>query len=1124
MEGWESSASLTGFRRTFSPEHRYRRRRFIQQRWTDKQYVNGFHQPIEREQTDKKSDETDSVIVAVQVGGGLWSAASLPRHGKVFGALRIAGERWQTTRGGIYEICYSVTALDGPWGEVSRLLTVSSRFCLLNFSRSITFEVKQNGESEDKQKILRIGPGETKPFHWTSSHLPELICVRPCVGSSSEPSHQWSGGFDPVTIGSIPVRVRSLTPDEDDIRTLKTESEIRPKSGGTGINISFVEEDVSDGSSLFRIENLSPLPIWISQDGVLSRGVTSRSSEGDILRPSSSCAFGLDVPFRQGKYSGRKAEGMEELIRLRLSLAPQASHEGIETTKVVPLMKTGAIVRLNPSKLQMLPRDLQDVLQQIRILGVTFNDGPTRVLRLRYDCFSTQLNLSLAHKTPFHSLVRRSDSATLRSLPKNGIFEPISSSPVVSTSTARYLSEIHKGAVAVEKQIRSGAFLPLEEEVVAGANSIIDPSIQQLILGSDRVATIGENTVFSFRLAFSGFVLSAIDSIPSEIAVLSLRNLNALASWNVPRTKDATVYVTVEDVQVDNMIPNSPYPIAACRADIELDLQGEGPAPLLVIGLSFAPEHKSGVICLKSVTVAPRNLAIRVDLAFLVRLQKFALDAKAHFESTDAETPESLNVPDIEKRIEDATAFVADGVDRQKFYFGGLTILPCNIRLSVAPARALTPAQAMLEGEDAAAIHQAVRKGDVKLGDSSALLGVKVGSRNKTALAVARGVLKSIVVDALLRLDGASLNFAGVSLRNHVSTAPQLGTHIGAHYLASLRQNVPALLASMAAFGNPLGLVRGLGDGVSDFVLEPVKGFQRSVQELDASYLVDGVARGTISLARHTVGGFADTAASLTETFSKNMTVLTLDRRYAQKRDRGENLRNMEDVNVAFGLGSGVQKLVQGFLDGVTGVVKAPIHGANKRGFEGFAKGIGKGLLGLLVKPVIGISDGITDFMIGVKATIEGAAGPNANVQTQIRPRRAFLGKSRILSPYNPADAAAQALLQRTRIAGENYVGHVDMQDRVALFGVRRMVLLGSTGEELLVLKYKHIDTLQTRKVQMEDGSEGWCVLIILNTRRNNDADMEVVTCKEQAHALELKRLLEIAKLDDAAGERLETS
>lgn len=141
--------------------------------------------------------------------------------------------------------------------------------------------------------------------------------------------------------------------------------------------------------------------------------------------------------------------------------------------------------------------------------------------------------------------------------------------------------------------------------------------------------------------------------------------------------------------------------------------------------------------------------------------------------------------------MERAAAF---GAENQKVYFHGLTILPCNITLSVAPARALTSAQASLEGKEAAAIHQAVRKGDVLVGSKKVLLGVRVGRRNATPMAVVSGVLKSIVVDALLRLDGASLNFSGVSLRNHVSTGPQLTTYLLAHYLTSLRQNVPSLI------------------------------------------------------------------------------------------------------------------------------------------------------------------------------------------------------------------------------------------------------------------------------------------------------------------------------------------
>jgi Vacuolar-sorting-associated 13 protein C-terminal/Autophagy-related protein C terminal domain len=323
-------------------------------------------------------------------------------------------------------------------------------------------------------------------------------------------------------------------------------------------------------------------------------------------------------------------------------------------------------------------------------------------------------------------------------------------------------------------------------------------------------------------------------------------------------------------------------------------------------------------------------------------------------------------------------------------------------------------------------------------------------------------------------------------------------------------------------------------------VIEPVRGFQRSVQEMDASYLVDGVARGTLSLARHTVGGFADSAAMLAETFSKNMTVLTLDRRYAQKRDRGEMLRDNSDVNVASGLGSGVQKLVSGFLDGVTGVVKAPIRGAEKRGLEGFAKGVGKGLLGLLVKPIIGISDGFTDVMIGVKGTVDDVgSGGTSTVVVQIRPRRALYGREKAIRSYHYADAAACALMLRTRLAGEVYVSHLDMGDRVALMTVKRMIILGRRGEELLVLKLKHIASCEVRSVPKQEDAAGttttttttsngstapnssassnnsgdWAILVVLTTPRSNGSEVEIISCDDKAMAEQLCDQLEYGRL-----------
>ena len=1118
-DGWETAPHIFSFsrKREYHPTHPYRRRRWYRRRRSSKAFVNAFFQrpfPPEpeqelREKKEKRDRKRNALQLGIQVNGGEWSLLSqIPVQGVLYGAIRAPSSRWKHASNrpyGTFELCYNVTPLEAEWGELSRLMTFSSRFIVRNDSKNLVFEVKQAG-ADDSTAIV-VPSGGTVPFHWANHLCPELICVRPCVGEAELSYYRWSGGFDPLTIGVIPLRVRKNTPNskeeslnsfETQIRSLKIESKIRPGTGRTGINIAVEEEDQRGDGCLFRIDNRSLFPLWVSQDGILVNPSTRNSFDvaaGECLQAGDAMSFALDVPYRQGKYKHRKAATLDELLRVRISLAPLHSRSGIETTKVVSLSVTGSVVRLNPAKLSVLEQSHRHALQQIRVVGAVTNDGPTRVLHL----------VMMRKEESLFSNPFSDDGSQCGSLGTAGVEKDSDEQAIVAGAEA-----------VIEAFAQDMEALPTQEEALRGAmNAFATNAIQSGTLAASRDLDSlpseddGRGLEISVRMSFSGFIFSLVDSSPGEIVVVALRNLNALASWNTKRTFDSTVYLTVSHFQVDNMLPNSPYPVAISPDEQagddgseESDIGRNAAAPpLLVLGLSFGPRHKSGISILKSVTVAPRNLAIRVDLAFLVRLQKFIQDLQRHFSNNDKKD-EELSMPDL-KKVEDLLLAAAlSGVNSQRFYFGGLTILPCAIKLSVAPARALSTQQATVEGEESAAIHRAVRKGDVRLGHRAALLGVKIGHRNATPLAVMRGVVKSIVVDALLRLDGASLAFAGVSLQNHIATGQQLVSILTAHYLASLRQNVPALVGSMSALGNPAGLVRGLGDGVSDFVLEPVKGFQRSVQEMDASHLVDGVARGTLSLARHTVGGFADSAAALAETFSKNMAVLTLDRRYAQKRDRGENLRELNDLNVAQGLGSGVQKLARGFVEGVTGVVKAPIRGAEKKGLEGFAKGVGKGLLGLLVKPIIGISDGFTDVMIGVKGAMDGAV--NVPVLTQTRPRRALYGRERAIRIYNMADAAASALMMRTRLAGELYMSHVDMGDRVALFSVKRVLMLGPSGQELLVLKYKHIESLDIRPIILADGEPGWGIIIILNTPRRNGSEVEVINCKDEQLANEI--------------------
>ena len=56
---------------------------------------------------------------------------------------------------------------------------------------------------------------------------------------------------------------------------------------------------------------------------------------------------------------------------------------------------------------------------------------------------------------------------------------------------------------------------------------------------------------------------------------------------------------------------------------------------------------------------------------------------------------------------------------------------------------------------------------------------------------------------------------------------------------------------------------------------------------------------------------------------------------------------------------------------GLSGVVTSPIHGAQEDGIKGFFKGIGKGLMGLIAKPLGGTIDAITLVLEGIERAAE---------------------------------------------------------------------------------------------------------------------------------------------------------
>jgi len=178
--------------------------------------------------------------------------------------------------------------------------------------------------------------------------------------------------------------------------------------------------------------------------------------------------------------------------------------------------------------------------------------------------------------------------------------EPSSPSSEDPPKSDKFQEEII--SAANEATIMAGRGLPTEDESVEQAFLDLTNSyaVDAQTWAGDRQsgASPKNDLIISFRAAFQGLVVSLIDSAPSEICVISLSNVNALATWNMLRTATSTAYITITSLQIDNMVPNAPFAVAVSgeqNGTGDSD-QSQSDAPLLVVGISFAPRHKSGIV------------------------------------------------------------------------------------------------------------------------------------------------------------------------------------------------------------------------------------------------------------------------------------------------------------------------------------------------------------------------------------------------------------------------------------------------------------------------------------------------------------------------------------------------
>ena len=130
-----------------------------------------------------------------------------------------------------------------------------------------------------------------------------------------------------------------------------------------------------------------------------------------------------------------------------------------------------------------------------------------------------------------------------------------------------------------------------------------------------------------------------------------------------------------------------------------------------------------------------------------------------------------------------------------------------------------------------------------------------------------------------------------------------------------------------------------------------------------------GMGVGTSSLVTQVTAGALSSGALILESITKGLaqggTLLVTDKEY--KRDiTAKRERNTTSTGgLVQGLAAGGESILTGLSSGLSGLINRPIEEGRKGGAIGFVKGLGLGTMEMVVKPVVGVTDGISNIAHG---------------------------------------------------------------------------------------------------------------------------------------------------------------
>ena len=236
--------------------------------------------------------------------------------------------------------------------------------------------------------------------------------------------------------------------------------------------------------------------------------------------------------------------------------------------------------------------------------------------------------------------------------------------------------------------------------------------------------------------------------------------------------------------------------------------------------------------------------------------------------------------------------------------------------------------------------------------------------------------LRLLSLSGSFQLLGARIGLDEKTLGVYRGPLLQYGQFIAAEYQADIMKSMASILGKSSLMNVPRAPIAAVG-------------------------IISSAGFKSVAVAMDAVGG----------AFNE----LVLDEAYKQKQ---RELRDRKEINsLKQGVKEAGKRTVE-IVEGLFDIFRQPFRGAREGGVAGFFEGVGRGIVGTVVKPVSKVGEAVSDLGTGV-SKFASKADPTSSRPQILRMRlpRPFYGPNEVIGAYDMFDAVVYQLLDGTEAA-----------------------------------------------------------------------------------------------------------